>query len=236
MTENNTPQIFENGSTWIRADFHLHTKEDKEFVYAGNENDFVNQYVEKLKAEGIRVAIITNHNKFAVSEYKAIAKKARKEEIYVLPGVELSVNDGSNGIHTLVVFDPEQWLENGNDLINHFLTSTFSGKVNFENENGRSNHSLKQTIELLNSFQKNYFLLMAHVEQRSGFMEELDGGRITEFASNPLFRKSVLGFQKVRTRDKVANLNVWFKNQLPAFIEGSDPKSLEEMVKEKSVI
>ena len=237
MEEKTTQQIFQHGADWLRADFHLHTKEDKEFQYSGVENDFINLYVEKLKAEDIRVAVITNHNKFAHLEYKAISKKARKEEIYVLPGVELSVNDGSNGIHTLIVFDPEQWLENGVDLINQFLTSTFSGKANFENENGMSNHSLMQTIELLNKFEKNYFLVMAHIEQRSGFLEELDGGRIIEFANNPLFTETVLGFQKVRTRDKITNLNTWFNNRTPAFVEGSDAKSIEEIGKgEKNFI
>lgn len=222
-------KIFSNGSVWLRTDLHLHTKEDKEFQYAGTENDFINQYIDKLREEKIFLAVITNHNKFAFQEYKALSKKARKDEIYVLPGVELSVNDGANGIHTLVVFDPEQWLENGNDLINQFLTSTFSGKVNYENANGRSNHSLIQTIDLLNTFQKNYFLIMAHIEQRSGFLEELDGGRISEFANNPLFRKSVLGFQKLRTRDKLTNLNLWFNNNLPVFVEGSDAKSIDEI-------
>ena len=237
MEEKTTQQIFEHGADWLRADFHLHTKEDREFQYSGTENDFVNLYVEKLKAEDIRVAIITNHNKFVYPEYKAISKKARKEEIFVLPGVELSVNDGSNGIHTLIIFDPDQWLENGIDLVNQFLTTTFAGKANFENENGRSNHSLIQTIEVLNKFEKNYFLIMAHIEQRSGFLEELDGGRITEFADNPSFSETVLGFQKVRTHDKITNLNIWFNNRTPAFVEGSDAKSIEEIGKgEKNFI
>src|SRR3990172_2932951 len=145
MKEKTSQQIFEHGAIWLRADFHLHTKEDKEFQYDGTENDFITQYIDKLKEENILLAVITNHNKFAYSEYKALSKKARKEEIYILPGVELSVDDGSNGIHTLVVFDPEQWLASGNDLINQFLTSTFSGKTNYENANGRSNHNLIQT-------------------------------------------------------------------------------------------
>lgn len=230
MDDINSIKVFEHGSTWRRADFHLHTKEDKEFQYAGAENDFINHYIDKLKEENISLAVITNHNKFAYSEYKALSKKARKEEIYVLPGVELSVNDGSNGIHTLVIFDPEQWLADGNDLISQFLTSTFSGKVNYENANGRSNHSLIQTIDLLNTFQKNYFLIMAHIEQSNGFLE-LGGGRITEFAGNSSFRKAVLGFQKVRTRDNVAKLNIWFNNKPPAFVEGSDAKSIDEIGK-----
>ena len=220
-------KIFENGSSWLRADFHLHTKADKEFIYDGEENSFVTSYVEKLDEQQIKVATITNHNKFDISEYKAISKKARKKEIYVLPGVELSVNDGSNGIHCLVVFNPTDWLNNGTDFINQFLTQTFAGKANYENENGRSNDNLIETIKKLEAFEKDYFLIMAHIEQKSGFYNELDGGRIKELGEQPIFRKSVLGFQKVRTHDKVENLKLWLNNELPAFIEGSDTKSIE---------
>jgi len=220
-------KIFENGSSWLRADFHLHTKADKEFIYDGEENSFVTSYVEKLDEQQIKVATITNHNKFDISEYKAISKKAKKKEIYVLPGVELSVNDGSNGIHCLVVFNPTDWLNNGTDFINQFLTQTFAGKANYENENGRSNDNLIETIKKLEAFEKDYFLTMAHIEQKSGFYNELDGGRIKELGEQPIFRKSVLGFQKVRTHDKVENLKLWLNNELPAFIEGSDAKSIE---------
>ena len=74
--------IFKNGSSWIRADFHLHTKADKEFIYSGEENSFISLYVDKLKEQKIRLACITNHNKFDKNEFKALSKKSRKEEIY----------------------------------------------------------------------------------------------------------------------------------------------------------
>ncbi len=32
--------IFKSGSTWLRADYHLHTNADKEFNYPGEENSF----------------------------------------------------------------------------------------------------------------------------------------------------------------------------------------------------
>ena len=63
--EISTPKMFEYGSTWLRADFHLHTKEDKEFQFAGVDNEFVNLYIEKLKSENIQIGLITNHNKFS---------------------------------------------------------------------------------------------------------------------------------------------------------------------------
>jgi ABC-type lipoprotein export system ATPase subunit len=224
-------KTFKQGATWLRADFHLHTKSDKEFKYDGEENDFNAAYVDKLAEQGIQVAAITNHNKFNVDEYKALRKTARKKEIYLLPGIELSVKDGANGIHCLVIFDPKQWVDDGCDYINHFLTSTFAGKHNYENENRRSNDDLHATIKKLNDFHRGYFIIMAHVEQRSGFLEEFDGGRIEEFAKDPLFRENVLAFQKVRTRDYVEKLKQWFSNKLPAFIEGSDPKMIEDIGK-----
>ena len=227
--------IFKNGSSWLRADFHLHTKADKEFIYNDEENSFISFYVDKLDEENIKVAFITNHNKFDVNEYKVLSKKARKKEIYVLPGVELSVNDGANGIHCLVIFNPTEWLEDSTDFINQFLTQTFIGKANYENENGRSNDNLIETIKKLDAFEKDYFIIMAHIEQRSGFFNELNGGRIEELGKQPIFRKSVLGFQKVRTRDYIKNLELWLGNELPAFVEGSDPKKIDEIGKSKPI-
>jgi hypothetical protein len=111
---------FPNGSEWVRADFHLHTRADKEFAYAGGETEFVSGYVDCLKQRNIRLGVITNHNKFDVAEFKALRKRARKEGIGLLPGVELSVNDGANGVHMLIVFS-EEWLAEGQDYINSFL-------------------------------------------------------------------------------------------------------------------
>ncbi len=222
-------EIFKNGSTWLRADFHLHTKADKEFVYNGEDNSFVSDYVNQLSEENIGIASVTNHNKFDFNEYQALARKSIRQEIYLLPGVELSVNDGANGIHCLVIFNPLEWLENNTDYINQFITQTFAGKQNFENENGRSNDNLIETIKKLDAFGKDYFIIMAHIESGSGFYKELNGGRITELGKQPIFRKAVLGFQKVRTRDIIAKLNLWLENELPAFVEGSDAKKIEEI-------
>lgn len=160
---------FEYGNDWVRADFHLHTKADKEFKYGEEQNDFASKYVDSLKAENIRIAVITNHNKFDKDEYKAIAKKARKEGIGVLPGVELSVNDGANGVHALIVFS-DQWLEDGHDYINSFLSTAFHGKVPavYEQENGRSNNDLITTLRSLEKINRDFFIVFAHVEAPSG--------------------------------------------------------------------
>jgi chromosome segregation protein len=228
---------FSNGTAWIRTDFHLHTKADKEFKYDGADNAFVEAYVERLKTADIGIGVITNHNKFNTDEFKALRKRARKAGIGLLPGVELSVNDGANGVHTLVVFSNE-WLEGGHDYINPFLTTAFAGKVpaQYEQENGRSNDDLVTTLKKLKEFNRDFFVIFAHVEASSGLWNEVDGGRMQELAQEPLIQRYCLGFQKVRTHDKPgakcrATVRQWWKDRYPAEVEGSDPKRLEEIGK-----
>jgi len=220
------------GAKWIRADFHLHTRADEKwFKYAGEGNSFVNDYVQKLKEENIGVGIITNHNKFNKDEYKAIRKKAKKENIYILPGVELNVKEGQNGIHTLIVFEPETWLENGVDYINQFLTKTAPpDEADFRHNSGRSNDDFTNTITLLDSYKKPYFIVLAHVNQRNGFFEEL-GGRRLDFAKEPKFQKNVIGIQKFTSRKQNLISDVF--NKEIALIEGSDPKSIADVGKDK---
>ena len=135
------------------------------------------------------------------------------------PGVELSVDDGANGIHTLIVFDPEDWLKDGVDHINAFIASMFAGKANYGSPSIRTKYNLIDTIKHLDEFAKDYFIIMAHVEQNNGFFKELEGGRIIELSNHELFRTNVLGFQKLRTRELYDKLKMWFKGRIPALVE-----------------
>ena len=230
----NFSDLFRFGATWHRADFHLHTRADKEFQYSGDPGAFAEEYVSGLAAAGIRAGVITNHNKFDLDEFKALRREARKQGVFLLPGVELSVNDGANGVHTLVVFS-ERWIEDGN-YIAQFLNVAFTGKLpaDYERENGRSNDSILETLAKLEKFERDYFVIFAHVEQGSGLWEELDGGRIGDLGRNELFRQRALGFQKVRTHDKPdakcrVKVKQWLGDWYPAEVEGSDCKAIEQI-------
>ena len=234
-TTNSEVSVFLHGSTWVRADFHMHTKADKEFSYLGEPNEFVNSYVKALVQAQIRVGVITNHNKFDCDEFKALRRRAQKDKILLLPGVELSVKDGSNGIHTLIVFSPG-WIDNqdNRNYIQNFLDVTFAGQANYENENGRSNHDLNDTVRELNKFNRDYFLVCAHVEDRSGLWKGMDGGRRGELAQFEPFRERCLGFQKVRTRDLRTTVKQQMAGCYPAEVEGCDCKSIEQIGKGES--
>lgn len=222
--------MFESGLQYVRADFHLHTLKDKEFTYSGESTSFVGDYVSALKNASINVGIITNHNKFDIEEYKAIRKAAKKQDIFILPGVELTVKEGANGIHTLIVFNPEEWLENGNNHIQTFLTAAFATISDPENCNTKSIFDLKNVFDQLDAYGRDYFIVFAHVDQNSGLFSECRGGLLESLAGFAPFRHRVLGLQKSRTRD---NLGKFEKccGYLPALVEGSDPKSISDIGK-----
>jgi predicted ATPase len=234
--------IFLNGSCWLRADFHAHTRADKEFQYSPNEGitdtvgNFAKEYVTKLSSEGVQVAAITNHNKFDLEEFKQLSKRGKKKDILFLAGTELSVNDGANGVHCLIIFS-ESWYDNaeGEDYINLFLTQVFEDTANRENENARCKKNLNDVLKLLKERKdkgKDSFVILAHVEDRCGFFNEFEGGRIQSIVKEKHFQELVLGLQKVRTHDKYLTWEKWFKNvgaTMPSQVEGSDCKDMNQV-------
>jgi predicted ATPase len=225
---------FSYGAAWVRADFHLHTKADKEFEYLGDENYYNSAYISALKDAGIGVGVITNHNKFDYEEFKALRSTAGRQGIFLMPGIELSVNDGANGIHMQVVFS-DKWIEKGQDYITPFLATMFQGKpaLQYQNENGRSDKNILQVIDELQKNGRDYFLVFAHVEDPKGLWEEMGGGKLSDWATERYaeVRRHTLGFQKVRTRDSREKVKAWLGNWYPAEVEGSDPKKIEEIGK-----
>jgi len=109
------------------------------------------------------------------------------------------------GIHIGLIanhnkFDPDEWLANGQDHINPFLTAIFAGKTpdQYENKNDRSSFNLIETIRKLEGYHKDFFLIFAHVDERSGLWNELDGGRLKEIGKTEYFRRRSLAFQKMQ--------------------------------------
>lgn len=221
--------MFKNGACVLRVDFHLHTVKDKEFKYNNKSNDFIKKYIQELKKENISVGVITNHNKFDKEEFKAMKRQAKREDVLLLPGVELSVKEGANGIHTLIIFS-DTWLENGENNIEIFLNQVFAGVSNCENENVTCNYDMNGVIERLEEHNKDYFIIFAHVDQKSGLLNECKGGLIKRLWDNPLMKKRVLGIQKSRNNDNYNNLVQWIGYELPK-VEGSDPKEISDIGK-----
>lgn len=242
MTSSND-QHFPRGAEWVRADFHLHTIKDPgasrksfrdEYRSAdenGHEkaNSFPKDWIGRLKQEQIRVAVITNHNHFDRDEYKTLRQLGAKERILVLPGVELCVRDGRGGIHTLIVFNPDGWVDNAQnaDQINRFLQSQFQSPPD---EGTRTRDDFCECLERLDDVKADYFVVFAHVQSDNGLFQELQGDNLAHMISRCGKRWSdrVLGLQKVKQPDVVSRR--WPQAvPLPAFVQGSDPQSIAEV-------
>lgn len=217
--ENETNNIFNNGATWLRADFHLHTKADKEFSYTGNENDFCRLYVEKLKEQNINVGVITNHNKFDKNEFVALKKRARKESIGLFAGVEFSLREG---IHVLIVFD-DKWYQGETDKISKFLDNAFYGTANYDKPDyPNSNFNLKETVEALDKIGNDYFVVLAHIDDTNGLFTELRGRTQEDFVKQESFSR-VLAVQKSANLENYNKLCLWLNRKSKiACVEGSD--------------
>ena len=244
MTSSNDEQ-FPRGAEWVRVDFHLHTLKDpgasrKSFrdEYRGEDesghaksNQFPKDWIGRLKQEQIRVAVVTNHNHFDRDEYKTLRRLGEKEGILVLPGVELGMKDGGGGIHTLVVFNPDGWVDNaGNDdRINRFLSSQFQEPPD---EGTRTKDDFCHCLELLDDVKMDYFVIFAHVQSDNGLFQELLGDNLAHMINRcgRRSRERVLGLQKVKQPEIVQRR--WPDTMpIPAFVEGSDPKCIGEVGK-----
>lgn len=209
--------IFQNGTTWLRADFHLHTKADKDFSFNGVENNFVQSYIEKLGEQEIRVGVITNHNKFDRGEFVALKKKATEQRIGLFPGVEFSLKEG---IHILIVFE-DAWYKGETDNINEFLRAAFYGIPNFDiPPYPNSTYDLKETVEKLDKIGHNYFIVLAHVDANNGLNVALQGRTREAFIQLEAFER-VLAIQKSGNIERYQSLCQLADREI-ALVEGSD--------------
>ena len=117
------------GARFFKCDLHLHTPGDAYFKPNKKKVDdsLVREYIKKLKEKGIEVGAITDHNKFYLEWFDALNEEAQKEDIYLFPGVEISVGDGKE-VHLLVIFPQER-----KDRIEDILTALFDAKERFDN-------------------------------------------------------------------------------------------------------
>ena len=227
------PELFKHGATWVRADFHLHTIKEKhssrrklrdewkneDGTY--REDEFVRAFVDRLIIENIRVACITNHDSLDYGEYKAIAKKAAKEDILVLPGMELNAHCGADGVHALIIYNPAD-LNGGNTSIEDFIKGQFPGG---KKENQVTQDDLPKCLEKLEKLEVAYFIVFAHVDADNGLLKSVKGPNLQQLykSCEGIWRKRVLGFQKARRETHVLK-QMLGDIPLPALVEGSDPR------------
>ncbi|MBX2926262.1 MAG: AAA family ATPase [Saprospiraceae bacterium] len=215
--------FFRHGSRWVRADFHLHTATADEFNKRELvQGSYVQDFVSRLFEQGIQLAVVTNHNKFDKEEFVALKAEAAPKDIRLLAGVEFSAKDGQRGIHLLIVFD-DSWYEGELDEINIFLTRAFPPNTSYDKKpyDINSEYNLCETVQRLDKFNKDYFLVMAHVDDTNGLLEEVKGRNLKTLVETPEYKSKVLAFQKSTGAEKRRHCENLMGRKL-ALVEGSD--------------
>lgn len=88
------------GSLWYRWDLHLHTPSSFDYEDKSVTNQ---QIVERLIAEGIRAAVVTDHHTINVTRIREL-QQLGGERLVVLPGIELRGDHGGEPIHYICIF------------------------------------------------------------------------------------------------------------------------------------
>ena len=216
MAEDN--DIFENGAVWLKADFHMHTRADREYDKKYRDDDqFIPKYIARMETTDTRIGVITNHNKFDRDEFVALKKAARKKDICLFPGIEFSLKEG---LHLLIVFD-EKWYQGQTDNINLFITNAFYGIDNYDMPPyPNSGFSLKETVEALDKIGLDYFLVIPHPDDANGLFKVLGGRTLEAFIKADEFNE-VIALQKSGNRENY-NKIIQLADRDFACVEGSD--------------
>ena len=229
------------GAEWVRIDLHLHSPEVDSFTLPTGVNvDSINdrekvarEYVEKLKDTNIKVCAITDYNQISKEWYEPIKQEANKEGIIILPGLELSFNEGKHGLHILAIFD----IDNNIEGINRFIYSldknpsfllTDAKARSHRDINAKSN-SFSALEELKNKFQ--CLIIIPHPEDDNGLFKTFQPNQIADYLKladgiEPLSKEQK---DKIISTGKVSD---GFFGRF-ATIENSDPKSLDEIANKK---
>jgi len=164
------------GARWWKFDFHAHTPASHDTPWHG-----ISEPNERLTPEGwlrrhmeaeVDCVAITDHNTGEwIDELKAAYEKLRNEapawfrEMYLFPGVEISVN---GGIHLLAIFDPSRGSAEISDLL---AQAEYQGSRG--DSDGVTRRSLPEVIELITN--AGGLAIPAHADQEKGLLRLREG-------------------------------------------------------------
>lgn len=225
-----------NGANWVRVDLHLHTPGSNSFILPGginlNSNDDKNTiakaYVNKLKDANTKVAAITDYNGIRKEWYDLIKQEAEKEGIIILPGAELSFNEGKYGLHVLVIFDH---YDIDIDGINRQIYSFDKepSKPLFWNRNHRDIIPRRNSFEAISELKDKFhcLIIFPHPEDKNGLCRSFQANQRVDYL------KLADGIEPISDDEKAriistSKIEEDFFEKI-AILENSDPKSLEEI-------
>jgi len=165
---------------FVRADLHIHSySEDASFDV--KDNQMTPENIIDLAIENkLKIISITDHN--SITNVQKAIKYAEDKEILVLPGIEVSTNQG----HLLVYFN------------NYKNLSDFFGKLKVHENRENCFNGIVECLSLTEQF--NGFGILAHIELDSGFEKTIQrfGPQMEE-----IFKQKVLLGMEISQKESI---------------------------------
>jgi DNA repair ATPase RecN len=231
MNENN------RGAAWVKVDLHLHSPGVNSFTLPSgidldsDKEEIAKDYVKRVKAANIKVAAITDYNGVREEWYKLISKEAEKEDIIILPGVELSLKltGGKYGLHLLLIFEQGVQIEG----LNTFLRSLDKNpqKSLFEERKNRDIESRLELEELISEIREKYkcLVVLPHPEDDKGLLHTFNPSQSAKYLMN--VKPDAIEYISEEGKNKLIATSElpsdYFKKI--AILENTDPKCLEDI-------
>jgi energy-coupling factor transporter ATP-binding protein EcfA2 len=165
-----------NGARWWKFDFHCHTPASDDYGKGPDQQQLrartPREWLLDFMLAGIDCVAITDHNSGAwVDRLKGALEDLRRDkpedfrELYLFPGVEISV---SGGVHVLALFDSDMSTEKIAALL---------GAVGFTGTFGRSDDvTTKSFSEVVSEIVRNGGIAIpAHVDENNGLFTKFSG-------------------------------------------------------------
>jgi len=228
--------LFNDGAKWVKADFHLHSPYVHSFTLPANTglNDvdkLVNLYIEELLERDIKIAAITDYQQIRTEFFKNLQTAAAQKDIYIFPGMELSVNYGK-GLHFLLIFEYDQDLDGVNDYIKALDQNPHESLIKSDRNHRDLNlqKDLKLVLEEIKS-KFNCLLIFPHPNDKNGLLNSFQPKEAAEF----LKYADAIEFINESDKNRIISTRVLDKSFFTnlAIIENTDPKSFEEIGSKK---
>ncbi|QIR07438.1 TrlF family AAA-like ATPase [Salinivibrio costicola] len=169
------------GSRFHRGDLHIHSCGFGGSYDVTDSQMTPENIIAKAIEKNLSIISITDHNKISNS-IDAVNIAEEKEDLLVVPGIEISTTQG----HLLAYFPTTQDLEN------------FYGKLNFDPDKKFSTQGIYECLEYVKKY--NGFGILAHIEVDSGF--ELTIGKFNEIFDLAFQHPSILALE-IRNHESV---------------------------------
>jgi len=228
-----------NGANWMKVDLHLHSPGVESFTLPDGVNLNLQQdceglgeeYIKRMEKAQIKVGAITDYNGIRKKWFELIKSEAKKRNIVIFPGVELSLKltGGKYGLHILLIFEQDIDIDGLNTFLHSLDKNPQKPLVN-----GRKHRDIESKLELgelISEIREKYkcLVIFPHPEDNKGLFKTFNPSQSAKYLIS--VKPDAIEYISEEGKNKLISTNElpsdYFKKM--AILENTDPKSLEDI-------